>query len=556
MMGVKVTPALVAELVAASPGRVVRKLDAAPELARAWEWVPSESSVTVTTDKGESVTVAGPVASSMDALSCTCLLAPRCLHLLAVVRLLDLDEGAVEAVESVAEAEIAAADVTEAQRDAARALWTVAGAVLSHGLHNTGAVVQADLLRAVHTCRSEGLHRGASAGLRLVQHARELRGRSEAFDLDAATGDLREALTVARLLGVCGTSDPAWLGVGRRAYAPVDVRRLTGLCTAPVVTRGGFGGVVTWLVDDAGRLWTLPHVMPAGTPGLTSGPAGAYEAPADLGELNTPHRALCRGALILSGATGSADRRLGRGKSVQAALGRRTDAPTVAAGEPLEVVDVVVLGASGAALAVARTTDGLLIRVVAPTDAPGVHFLHNLGLMARAPGLEASLVLERVDAREPTAVALALRSDTLSVPSEWGGLVNLGLDELQPSYFHNLGAGAAVADVPSPDPLVEARRRIARVVLGGARTLQAEARDAVDADSHRLARRMMPGGADVLRAMAASATGGEQSVTGQRRRADPEIVAIAWLAAATWCAAADDALRAASWSDVSGSAPS
>lgn len=561
MSSVRVSPALMAELTAAAPGRVVRKLDKKPELARDWTWTDGEN-LEVVTDKGERVTVAGPVARDAEAVDCTCLLSPKCLHLLAVLRLLELDDGSSASDEPVEAQERNAAEpdegadpaLTPAQQGAALALWEAGAAVLTHGLHNTGAVVQADLLRAVHTCRGEGLHRGAAAGLRVVEHARQLRGRSDAFDLAAATADLRETLTVARALGF-GEPGPRLrelVGVGRRRYVPVPVRRLTGVCTAPVVTRSGFGGVVTWFVDADGELWTLPHIMPAGTPGLTSGPGGAYDAPADLGELLTPHRELCRAALLLSGATGSADRRLGRGKSVQAALSRAGDPVGIAAGEALVEAVVTVVGVQGPALVVARESDGLLIRLLAPTDVAGVHYRHNLSLLARAPGLSLSAVFEPTSARRPSAIAYAVRTDALTVPSAWAGLVNLGLDELQPSYFESLRDHAATVQSAIPfDPVAEARRRLARAVVGGTRTLQAEAQDEIARDCHRLASRMMRSGAGALQGLAAAATGGDQSLTGRRQRADSLALAEAWLAAASWCAGADASLRRAAWDGLS-----
>ncbi len=548
-MGIKVSPALVAELVSAAPGRVVRKLDKDPEMAQAWTWSEG-GDLTVVTDKSETVVVDGPVARSLEQVRCSCLLSPKCLHLLAVVRLLELDDGLDEAAQEVEDEAVPVAALTEAQRAAAQAIWSAAAQVLRHGLRSTGAVLQADLLRAVHTCRGEGLHRGAAAGLRLVQHARELRQRSAGFDLDAATDDLREALFVGRSLARSAPPTHDLLGIGRRSYTPVDVRRLTGLCTSPVVARTGYGGVVTWFVADDGLLWTLPHVMPAGTPGLTSGPAGAYAASGDLGELTTPHKLLCRSALILSGATGSADRRLGRGQSVQAALARGGERPTMRPGQELDAFDVVVMGASASALLVARKSDGLMVRLVAATDAPGVHYRHNLSLLAQHPGLEAGVIIQRTGAREPTGVPIALRTEALTLPSEWDGLVNLGLDELQPSYFGTRQPTLAEATLASGlDPILEARRRVSRVVLGGTRTLQAEARDSVEWDARRLEQRMMTAGAAQLRRLASSATGGGQSLSGRRRSADPDEVAAAWLAAAVWCAAADASLRASAWGE-------
>ena len=123
-----IPPALVAELTEAVPKRIVRKLDKKPELAESWDW----SAAGVGTDKGETVSWSledGTVST----LSCTCLLAPRCLHVLAVAtRPLIASHSCARALRdhprqwaARAEAALALGRVEQALEDAEQALALV-----------------------------------------------------------------------------------------------------------------------------------------------------------------------------------------------------------------------------------------------------------------------------------------------------------------------------------------------------------------------------------------------------------------------------------------------
>src|SRR5213075_1986330 len=82
---------------------------------------------------------------------------------------------------------------------AAGAFRALAG-VLAAGAEASGAFAQAELLRSIHACRSEGLHRLAAAQTRALRSIRELRSDKPEFSLYTLTGDLREGLTVAHTL--------------------------------------------------------------------------------------------------------------------------------------------------------------------------------------------------------------------------------------------------------------------------------------------------------------------------------------------------------------------
>jgi len=100
----RIDPGLLAELLDAAPGRVRRKLDAAPRAAEEWDW-SADGQVWTVGAGNETVTLNGPRITVADQVSCTCLLSPRCLHLLSVTGMLtpagdDGDEESAPAAES------------------------------------------------------------------------------------------------------------------------------------------------------------------------------------------------------------------------------------------------------------------------------------------------------------------------------------------------------------------------------------------------------------------------------------------------------------------------
>ena len=229
-----IDPAVAAALTSAIPPRLLKKLDASPDLAEAWTWTDT----TVTTDKGETVTLAlaGGVVTSV---TCSCLLAPKCLHVAAVV-------AALEPAEAVAGAHEPAAVVAAPSEndgpspccDVASAAFRVVADVLATGAETTGAFAQAELLRSIHACRTAGLHRLATVQTRILRSVRELRADKPEFDLDGLTSDLRDALDVAHALE-SGQGGDDLVGTARREYAPVGSLRLRGVLTEAVVARSG-----------------------------------------------------------------------------------------------------------------------------------------------------------------------------------------------------------------------------------------------------------------------------------------------------------------------------
>ncbi|HSM91951.1 MAG TPA: hypothetical protein VLT47_03630, partial [Anaeromyxobacteraceae bacterium] len=325
-------PGLIAALTAAVPARLVRKLDGAPGTAEGWTWdLREDGSGTVTTDGGERVALS-PEAGRLSApsqIACSCLLAPRCLHLLAVLIALPVDAAAVDPAAggaapsqaggegSAPQAGTASGEVTTAQREAASVARRALGEVLAAGAQGAGVVLQAEVLRAVHACRAANLPRLSALLLTVSSGIRACREESADFELEGFARSLGEALRVARALGrpaVDGEDLAALVGLARRAYAEAGSLRLYGLFSEPILTASGYGGVVTTFLGPGGELFSASDVVPGGPERI----AGAYAGGARLGGGTLSHRELGRSGLHVEGATTSPEGRLGAGQGVRA----------------------------------------------------------------------------------------------------------------------------------------------------------------------------------------------------------------------------------------------
>ncbi|GAA1417602.1 hypothetical protein [Catellatospora coxensis] len=366
-----VTAPALAETLDALPGRLRKKVDDAVTRAAAWPVSTADGQVTVTVDESTTVTLVltgGVVRTGADA-RCSCLLAPNCLHRVAVLALAPVHDGLDDEPEpagsggavagspvaggsATADSGLGAADgqrpgaaktgdagssvavtgdvaadggvpggepvvLPPRQREAAEGLWRAAAAVLAAGTSGSGLVLRTALLRAVHEGRANGLHRAAAAGTRVAAGLQALREAQPQFRLAELTDDLREVLTVAHRLraGELPAEQSAdLLGVARRGYDPQAGLRLYGLCTVPVVAESGYAGTVTYVADRDGRLWTVTDVAPGGADRA----ARSGDTVVALGEAGLSHRQLTRAGMIVSGGTASASGRLGAGRSVRA----------------------------------------------------------------------------------------------------------------------------------------------------------------------------------------------------------------------------------------------
>ncbi|MFF5209612.1 hypothetical protein [Streptosporangium sp. NPDC000396] len=338
--------------------RLRKKLDAAVERCAGLPVTVEGQTVSVSWGEDAAVTLTpGPSGAVADpgAARCSCLLAPRCLHRAAVLSacpVADTDAGTGTDTDTVPEAgtvaaaepaaatpatdagptsgQVAAAgpvvqaepaDATPAaspgptsgQVAAAAELWGAAAAVLAGGVPGAGAVPQAELLRAAHTARLAGLPKAEAAALRVVRGLRAARARHDSHRLADLVSALCELLLISGRLTE-GDPDPALVGTTRRTYRPGEGLRVYGVCREPVISATGYGGVVTHLITDDGRWFSVADVKPGGP----ARARGAGTATVTLGAAALSHAQLARRGLLISGTTISPDGRLGSGKGVRA----------------------------------------------------------------------------------------------------------------------------------------------------------------------------------------------------------------------------------------------
>ncbi|MCX5598698.1 SWIM zinc finger family protein [Streptomyces phaeochromogenes] len=543
-----VAPEVFASAVESLTTRLRGRLDAAVEALTAAPVTAEGGTFAVRCGEDALVTLApdpsGTVTDTEQA-HCTCLLAPRCLHRAAVLGAcpIAVTEPArpVVIAPSVLSGPGAAAELTgavpptepgcsagpdrsaepdhlagpgagpepahapadtptgptAAQIRAAAGLWTAAAAVLSAGTAGTGAVLEAELLRAAHTARLTGLHRAEAAALSVVRCLRTTRDPYSPGRLAELVTALRELLLVTHLLKA-GDPEPALIGAVRRNHRPDGSLRLYGVCREPVIGADDLGGVVTHLLDDGGRWYTLRDVQPGG-------PARARRAGTALVAIRSflsDHFRVSRGGLIISGATVSPEGRLLAERGVRAtfAAGRpwTEAAPATVFARPLAESTAVrfpasLVGGPGVAGDHERTGDSegagysppligcdveiatadgedLLVRELpcggdafadgrpnpggpfrlAPAHShPALAHTANFRRLGARPGLRIR-VLGRLDPdRVTTLRALAVgpvpgTEATLRLPDDWQGRADLGYDVLLSDHFP--------PDIPSPSP--------------------------------------------------------------------------------------------------------
>jgi hypothetical protein len=571
----RVTPGVLGGLVDLVPARLRRRLDAEPDMAEHWSWSRSAEACAVVVSPDVQVLIQSECVSAMDQVSCTCLLAPRCLHIAAVLTRLPLGEQPVsDATTSDSEVVRLTAD----QRAAAEQARTAAVALLDAGASGAGLLLTSELLRAVHSCREAGLHRAAASGLRVAQRLRDLQAERPRFRLGALAADLADLLSTSGQLAGCAEAQAEWLGTARRAYRPLGSLRVSGLFTEAVLSATGYAGVVTYLCDQNGRVWSLADV----TPGPPEQCLAAYAAPIDLGDASVAHRTLARGGLHVQRATASADGRLGAGRGVGAvgaegcawsdeplarlwrepleeqldrawsAQGKRSAAiaATQRAGADLVFLRVFVRGLRGQALELV-TDSGLSVSGLAASDHEQLAYRSNLRLLGCAPGLPLLVVGRVVFGRARAIVPLAVAAGepgALDLPSSMGDRVNLGLDALQHAHVPSASSLAhllnTVSDDASPDPLDALRRRVYQVVGGGRSAVSEAALGGLARDAAALRRSQLTTAGQILRAL------GSTTAQAPRGQAQRERLARAWLVAWTYLAAASARLQRLSWTDT------
>jgi hypothetical protein len=550
-----------AEQLERTPRRFLRHLEDQPDLAETWSWCFDASGLTVVASPTATIAVASrDEVTSLDQVTCSCLLSPRCLHVAAVLLRLPLADAPVDTGPPSAPLPVEHDTVRldAAQRAAADQAWQAGAALLDAGAQGAGLVQIAELLRAVHSCRVAGLPRLSAAGLRVAQQLRDLHAQRPEFRLGGLSWDVHQLLATAHALRSAGDAvDVRWLGEARRGYADVGSLRLTGVFSEPIVSTAGYAGVVTYLADQSGVLWTVGDVAPGDVERCLL----AYVSPVPVAQLALSHRALSRAGMYVQRATAAANRRLGAGRAVSTASADGVDwstTPLLGLWDSFEAQleraweahsDDEQRRAGGDLLFVrgtlaGATQDSVLLHVgnmVLQCSAPGAHqglaYRHNLGLLARAVGL-AIWAIGRLNVARPRGVfLLAIGGSALHLPEAWRGRVNLGLDRLQAAYLPSLSGTSAIAPptvvaTRANDPLEPLRQRLGQILLAGRAAASPAAWSGYLRDEATLRQTALPTAAELLRRL---------------RQAPPEDLAQAWLAAQIYLSAAESRLQREAW---------
>ena len=85
----RITALLLATLIESTPDRVRRRFDRTPDAAAGWEWESGEEGWTIVAGE-ESIQLPLDHITSIDQISCTCLLSPQCFHVIACLTRLEV----------------------------------------------------------------------------------------------------------------------------------------------------------------------------------------------------------------------------------------------------------------------------------------------------------------------------------------------------------------------------------------------------------------------------------------------------------------------------------
>ena len=586
-----VPPEVVSSTVDALPPRLRARLDATAAQARQWPVTAADGHVRVAAGTDATVTLTLPVRSPAD-VSCTCLLAPRCLHRAATLVAASKGTLLTASVEQghLAHAGVAggagaaggAGDgvVSAAEAGAAGTLWRAAGAVLRSGIPAAGAVTRAALLHGAHEARAVGLHRAAASAIRVAEHLRAANEEDPSFRLGELVAALRDLLTVAHALREPGRIVHRGLrGTARREYREVAGARLYGLCVEPIVTASGYGGVSTLLVSEAGEVWQVSDVMPGAAQSDDRLASVADIArlkartPVTIGEVRLSHRDLARAGLLATRLRASADGRISSGRGVEAvrADGAGWFDPPLAglwrqpwaeqidryhdcldrpaserpAGAGLLYLDATIEGTAPGGVVVDGPGGPLL--AVAAHDSPRLTYVDNLRLLgAFAIGARVRLLARPAGRRRVAPIGLA----ATWLPPSYRGHVELGLEPLHRAHLPSPEGGEPATRVgwrlaDESLPLHPLRRRVERAVEGG--------RSAIAGDAAELSRlaTTLPHAAELARRLEAASRTARDWLGRVTATGDEELTR-AWLAAATYVHAALRSAERDDWVRPSG----
>jgi hypothetical protein len=550
-------PTLLATLAEKAPTRLLKKLDDNPSLGNDWPLVQhDDGTAKITSDSNEAVTLtmtSGVVLHSTD-VRCSCLLSPRCLHVLVAVRSLAIaasisDPVVVDAAPTPAASSMV--PVMADMQDAARQVFEASSRLLCAGIEGAGAVVVGNVLRAAHIARLAGLYRLSSSTTAFAEGVQAVRSRQASGHVHSVVADLTDVLLVAHQLQR-DQVDEAIIGQSRRTMV-MDIERphlrLHGVCCEAVVTKTGKAGVHSHLVDDDGVGFGISDIRDGGVDRALA----AYEATVTVGGLSLGHRELARAGMLIERATVSADRRLGSGQAVRAvrlpersswppSMLKRFDEPlspqwrracqtlmmpmaSRAAGDDLVFATVTVVGITANGRSVVVDVDGQSLWWSPDPNQQQPQLWSNLALLARLSSVSLRAVMRphvsnATEQRQASLLAVAETPEQPIFSAAIHGHVDVTLQTLSPSDF-NVPLQAKphrLDDNDADDVLGPMARRLERFVVGGRNTLPLAAVDEVEREARALEAYMMPTAAASMRGLAAICRAGT-----------PYDVATAWL---------------------------
>jgi hypothetical protein len=554
-----VSPELIAAIIESTPDRVRRRLDSNPDAAATWDWQVRDEGWSVGTG-GETVTLPRGHVVAIEQLTCTCLLSPRCFHVLACLTRLQVAIVESPHAEEGERDEPATLDTAgdvvepdEKQRHAARELVGSLAHLLRVGVANAGVVVQSGLLRAVHQCRADGLHRLAALGLRIIAGTSEFRARSPVSDPAQLGEDTADALETSRQLLSEKAVASFWVGTARRRQLPVRPRRLHGLLAEPIITRSGFSGAAVYFLGEDDRIYTASDVRL----GDAQHARDAYLGGIEIGSMIQPAKQLARGSYLGTDLTASQDGRLGRGKAIkiveegqstwqvaaiqarfQRSLLDQWNAVYAQAVSPVDARpagwDFVFLkgsifGAVGPELLFQPTTDAQPVRLAIENESESLYFRENLRMLSHAPGLRLQIIarlnLQEPRIASPLAISHAVPAlgsplperdgertsanhgePRMELPGALGGRVCLGFDEIQRHFLINAQAlpmvlNAQAMESERENPLGSLRRRWIATMLSGLGSQRPSNSNMLAAETATLNRMGFATGASLLDAL-------------------------------------------------------
>lgn len=528
----QVSPLLLAEMIESMPGRVRKRLDAEPNVAHGWQWTLQEDRWLIAAgEETVELRANGGVITSHEHLRCSCLLTPKCFHVVACISILSSglssdvtsaasdssDAPAEEFVDPSSAAQDPQVDVTDEMRAAARLAQLAVAAVLRIGGSRAGLLVQSSLLRAAHQCRESGLIALGNTLLRIVEGSGRLRSNRDTADASTLRDDLASALATS-LAVTRQASAPKWLvGQVKRTFDAIDVRMLQGVCAEPILTLSGYAGICVYL-QGGEELFTVNELRPGDSQLVLQ----AYGGGIDLGTMSIDARRLCRNSVSVQNLTASSDGRLGKGKSTRWAIQSNREATARFregrfalpleeqiqrvfqrslmseaqrhGGWDLVAFDAVVLGPQGSSVLVAVDQANAPWRLMIAIDDAQLAYRENLSLLARCPGMSIRCIGRlRLDAAgEVDLIAIAplvsssMNTDPnvevardgqpqMAFPPQWEGVCNVGLDRLQRQHFVGIQRWSDEAQIGEDksrqdvpsDGLDSLRRRLNGLAMGG-----------------------------------------------------------------------------------------